>query len=239
MATNTTNLSLIKPAGTDKVRIAQINQNMDILDEKIGPVGNTSVQDQIIANDSGMAIVSTGNTHSAIASGEYVYIRSHGTLAEGMYKANSAISANATLSTSNVTRVSSGGMNDLKEQIDSLNSNKANKNAPISYFSLIDRVTLSKNATDYTFYNGRSLATYPTISIQPIIGGYFRQGVVIPRVHFNNPATGRFSLGYYSGGEQVEIVIAYVDDDKINMKYNATGTFTVEMIIDGLVNGSA
>ena len=122
MATNTTNLSLIKPAGTDKVRIAQINQNMDILDEKIGPVGNTSVQDQIIANDSGMAIVSTGNTHSAIASGEYVYIRSHGTLAEGMYKANSAISANATLSTSNVTRVSSGGMNDLKEQIDSLNS---------------------------------------------------------------------------------------------------------------------
>lgn len=47
MATNTTNLSLIKPAGTDKVRIAQINQNMDILDEKIGPVGNTSVQNQI------------------------------------------------------------------------------------------------------------------------------------------------------------------------------------------------
>lgn len=122
MATNTANLSLIKPAGADKVRIAQINQNMDILDEKIGPVGNTSVQNQIIANDSGMAIVSTGNTHSAISSGQYVYIRSHGTLAEGLYKANSAISANATLSTSNVTLVSSGGMNDLKNQIDSLNS---------------------------------------------------------------------------------------------------------------------
>lgn len=118
MATNTTNLGLIKPAGTDKVRIAQINQNMDILDEKIGPVGNTSVQDQIIANDSGMAIVSTGNTHSAITSGQYVYIRSHSTLAEGLYKANSAISANATLSTSNVTRVSSGGMNDLKGQFE-------------------------------------------------------------------------------------------------------------------------
>lgn len=122
MATSTTNLSLIKPAGTDKVRIAQINQNMDILDEKIGPVGNTSVQNQIIANDSGMAIVSTGNTHAAIASGQYVYIRSHSNLAEGLYKANSAISANATLSTSNVTQVSSGGMNDLKGRIDSLNS---------------------------------------------------------------------------------------------------------------------
>lgn len=47
MATNTTNLNLIKPSGTDKIRIAQINQNMDILDEKIGPVGNTSLQSQV------------------------------------------------------------------------------------------------------------------------------------------------------------------------------------------------
>lgn len=47
MATSTTNLGLIKPAGTDKIRIAQINQNMDILDEKIGAVGNTSLQAQI------------------------------------------------------------------------------------------------------------------------------------------------------------------------------------------------
>ena len=47
MATNTTNLSLIKPSGTDKIRIAQINQNMDILDEKIGPVGSASLQAQM------------------------------------------------------------------------------------------------------------------------------------------------------------------------------------------------
>lgn len=112
-----------------------------------------------------------------------------------------------------------------------------NKNAPISYYSLIDRVALSKTATDYTFYNNRSLATYPTISIQPIIGGYFRQGLVIPRNHFNSASNGKFSLTYPSGGENVEIVLNYVNDTKINMKYNATGTFNVEMIIDGLVNG--
>lgn len=47
MATNTTNLNLIKPAGSERVQISQINQNMDILDEKIGAVGNTSVQSQI------------------------------------------------------------------------------------------------------------------------------------------------------------------------------------------------
>jgi len=49
MATQTTNLGLIKPAGTDKIRIAQINGNMDILDEKVGAVGNTSLQAQVTA----------------------------------------------------------------------------------------------------------------------------------------------------------------------------------------------
>ena len=47
MATTTTNLGLTKPAGSDKIRIAQINGNMDIIDEKVGAVGNTSLQDQI------------------------------------------------------------------------------------------------------------------------------------------------------------------------------------------------
>lgn len=47
MATNTTNLSLIKPDLTDKIRIAQINQNMDIIDLKMGAVGSTSLQSQV------------------------------------------------------------------------------------------------------------------------------------------------------------------------------------------------
>lgn len=47
MATTTTNLALIKPAGTDKIRIAQINSNMDTIDAKIGPVGSTNLQSQV------------------------------------------------------------------------------------------------------------------------------------------------------------------------------------------------
>lgn len=47
MATTTTNLALIKPAGTDKIRIANINNNMDIIDAKMGAVGNTPLQTQI------------------------------------------------------------------------------------------------------------------------------------------------------------------------------------------------
>lgn len=133
MATNTTNLNLIKPSGTDKIRIAQINQNMDILDEKIGPVGNTSLQAQIAAVDSGLAIVSNGNTHVAIASGQYVYIRNHSSLSEGLYKAKAAIAANVALSTSNVTKLTTGSANDLKSAIDSLNSHiEYNSNTAIT-----------------------------------------------------------------------------------------------------------
>jgi len=62
MATSTTNLGLTKPAGTDKIRIAQINGNMDILDEKIGAVGNTSLQAQVTSQNEAISnIVSPTN----------------------------------------------------------------------------------------------------------------------------------------------------------------------------------
>lgn len=213
MATSTTNLGLIKPAGTDKIRIAQINSNMDVIDAKMGAVGNTPLQTQInnnlqitqhiipastgdtltsvsalnsalsnnshnriaisasarasladagmipvassglwevikstsgymfmeystyrgakyIANinnsvlsewiettnlniENGIAIVAVGNTHSAITTGQFVYVRNHDTLSAGIYTAKSNIAANATLSTSNLTAVPNGGLNAL------------------------------------------------------------------------------------------------------------------------------
>ena len=70
-------------------------------------LGNSTRQDAI-------AIVSSNNTHIAITAGQYVYVKSHETLAEGLYKANSNISANATLTSSNLTAVSNGGLNELK-----------------------------------------------------------------------------------------------------------------------------
>lgn len=129
MATTTQNLGLIKPAGTDKIRIAQINSNMDTLDAKIGPVGSTPLQTQatnaaasISAMQSGMAIICNGNTHAAIAEGQYAYVRNHSSLAEGLYKATAAVAVNATLSTSNLTAVSGGGLNALKAMVADLSA---------------------------------------------------------------------------------------------------------------------
>lgn len=146
MATYTTNLSLIKPAGTDKIRIAQINQNMDTIDAAIGAVGNTSLQTQVTsvsdsmsAVESGIAIVSNNNTHVAITSGQYVYVKNHATLSEGLYRATQAIATNGTLTLSNVTPESAGGLNSLNEQI---------ANMVMEVLHISDSVTVSANSVE-------------------------------------------------------------------------------------------
>lgn len=129
MATTTQNLGLIKPAGTDKIRIAQINSNMDTIDAKMGPVGSTPLQTQatnaassISSLQSGLAIICNGNTHAAIEVGQYAYVKNHASLSEGLYKATAAIAANGTLSTSNLVAVSGGVLNAMAGMFNTKNS---------------------------------------------------------------------------------------------------------------------
>lgn len=110
--TQTTNIGLKKIDGSENWR--QIfdyhNDSADKTDSAVA-----AVQD-------GLAIVANGNTHAAIASGQFVYVRNHSTLAEGLYKATAAIATNGTLSTSNLAADGSGGLNNLQAQVTSLNS---------------------------------------------------------------------------------------------------------------------
>ena len=69
-----------------------------------------------------IAIVANNNTHGAISSGQFVYVKNHSTLAEGLYKANTNIAANATLSSTNLDADSAGGLNALTSDIATLNS---------------------------------------------------------------------------------------------------------------------
>ena len=86
----------------------------------------TSSNRSITSLESAVAIISSGDTHPAIVSGQYVYIKLHTgvsgmvDLPEGLYIANSNISANDALTTSNVSSVSGGGLNSLKTQVDNL-----------------------------------------------------------------------------------------------------------------------
>lgn len=74
------------------------------------------IGDSVNSIQNGLAIVADGDTHAAIASGQFVYVKNHSTLSEGLYTANSAIAANAALSASNLSADSKGGLNTINDQ---------------------------------------------------------------------------------------------------------------------------
>ena len=122
MATYTTNINLKKPAQSDKIRIADFNGNADSIDDAFGAgFGQSSapsVDDEINSLASGLAIISNGDVHAAITAGQYVYVRGHSTLDDGLYIASSNISANGALSSSNLDADTSGGLNSLNNKIE-------------------------------------------------------------------------------------------------------------------------
>ena len=112
---NTQNLDLVKPIGTDHALVSDLNGNSDKIDAYAGKV-NTGLD----GLRDGIAILADGNTHAAITSGQFVYVKNHQTLPEGLYQASANIAANGTLSTSNLTSDPNGGLNTLSEQIGNL-----------------------------------------------------------------------------------------------------------------------
>ena len=122
----------------------------------------------------GMAILSNNNTHAAIASGQYVYVRGHSTLAEGLYRATAAIAANGTLSTSNLTAVSGGGLNALKSSVDTLNTNLTSYQY-ISNRALTALVTSIDNGDDLNTFTtpGMYYSNNKTVSNAPYATTYF------------------------------------------------------------------
>lgn len=121
MATYTSNINLKKPAQSDKIRIADFNGNADNIDAAIGADfgqgTKPSINQAINSLADGLAIIANGNVHAAITAGQFVYVRNHDTLSEGLYVASSNISANGTLSGSNLTADGSGGLNALNSKI--------------------------------------------------------------------------------------------------------------------------
>lgn len=163
MATYTPNIDLKKPAQSDKIRIADLNGNADNIDAALGAdfgVSNKpSVDDAVNSLGAGLAIISNGDIHAAITAGQYVYVRGHGTLTEGLYVATANVSQNGALTGSNVDAVSGGGLN-------ALNSNLGNhiiKSFTLQSIAVTDgspsspsSITLDLSSyvpTGYTIYN--------------------------------------------------------------------------------------
>ena len=75
------------------------------------PDGAAWIERTMEALEGGISIISTNNEHAAISNGQYVYIRMHETLPDGLYKATDDIAQNAELSALNVISAA-GALND-------------------------------------------------------------------------------------------------------------------------------
>lgn len=134
----TTNLSLKKPGLDDDALISDLNDNANILDSKIGPVGNVSLQSQINSQNNniaklqqGIAIIVDGDTASvAVPVGWYAHLKNntHG-LADGLYK-NISSSAfpviGGTANSTVFTAVPTGAVNDAVETLNDRITNLSN-----------------------------------------------------------------------------------------------------------------
>ena len=156
MATNTTNFNLKKPAYSDTADIADINGNMDKVDSALNALGN------------GLAIMANGNTHAAITIGQYVYVHNHGSLSQGLYIATSNISANGTLSSSNLQAVSGGGLNTLSAvelsfsaNVTATTQNNVFKRGKIIYCECFSVTT----SADFPAWSSGTLAELPSDAV--------------------------------------------------------------------------
>ena len=177
---NTSNLDLVKPAGTDHALISVINSNMDKVDAYAGKV-NTS----LAGVEDGLAIVATGNTHAAITAGQFVYVKEHNTLPEGLYTASSNIAANATLSTTNLTADSKGGLNALSDHIANIES--------ITTGTVTEVQALSTSGT-YTSYTVTTSGWYSVKASSGNTSGYGLSRIAIGNTVVVNVTV---SLGQY------------------------------------------
>ena len=113
-------VDLGKVVGTDGQGVPTGGSTGQALVKQSASDYDTEWQKLNTATPESLAIVSNGDTHEAIASDQYVYVRGHSTLAEGLYTARTAIAVNGTLSLSNLAAVSNVGLNLLNRIITTL-----------------------------------------------------------------------------------------------------------------------
>lgn len=116
MATQTPNLGLTLPIGTENVSRQVINTNNTKIDTAFGAIPHI---------ESGFGILADGDTHDAITAGECVYVKNNThNLGEGVYIATADIAQDASVSSTNLSPVPNG--------IGSMVTKVANTNVSIS-----------------------------------------------------------------------------------------------------------
>ena len=211
---NTTNLDLVKPAGTDHALISVLNSNSDKIDAFAG-----QTNDSLSAEQNGLAYIvgNTNTTGGTLAVGQFVYVKGHSTIPEGLRKVTSSISANGSITTSNTDACSEGGLNALNSNITSLSDQIATFDTDT--YNSTTRYNLTLGST--TTY------TIPSDGVYTIVAGNENEAPVdLEAVIFNKDGSVMSSaiLKQAPRFDNVSTAAIYMKSGQ-TLRYRANGTF--------------
>lgn len=178
-----------------------------------------------------IAMLSEGNTHGAIVSGQYVYITGHGTLTDGLYQALTNIAANETLTTFNVAAITDGGLNDLRGEMTAGLDRKADKDGTYDTLTagnaeqLVSTVGV-EDSVPYNFRTAGGSANIGDREVDKLVGGTVAWNQLLnsdkctTRTTFSN---GVFRVNYTSHDSTSKYILSSTAIDsshKILITYN-------------------
>ena len=114
MSSQTPNLNLVLPVGTEHVSRQIINDNNTKIDTAVG-ANSTAIAK--VQNGLSYIVGNTNATGGTLEVGQFVYVKGHSTIAEGLRTVTASISANGNITTSNTSACSDGGLNALNSKI--------------------------------------------------------------------------------------------------------------------------
>jgi hypothetical protein len=114
MSSQTPNLNLVLPVGTEHVSRQIINDNNTKIDTAVG-ANSTAIAK--VQNGLAYIVGDTNTTGGTLAVGQFVYVKNHSSIAEGLRKVTADIAANGSITTNNTTDCTEGGLNALNSKV--------------------------------------------------------------------------------------------------------------------------
>lgn len=132
MSSQTPNLNLVLPVGTEKVSRQIINDNNTKIDTAVG-ANSTAIAK--VQNGLAYIVGNSNTTGGTLAVGQFVYVKGHSTITEGLRTVTASISANGNITTSNTAACSDGGLNALNGKFSTIEDKKITRVSDTSYFT--------------------------------------------------------------------------------------------------------
>ena len=185
-----------------------------------------------VQNGLACIVGNTNTTGGTLAVGQFVYVKGHSTITEGLRKVTASISANGNITTSNTSSCSEGGLNELNSNIANIESST----------NLSSEVTASESGTelqDVSLYVRNKIVCLNCILKNSSTSASKTISAYSPWIKMPNsvlPNKNTVFWAYISNGNMINTYVPYYDTDN-KAVYQSANNLTIPA--SGIVTISA